>query len=63
MLKFLFKLIIATVCIVAILVSLYFLFVGGGIELFKDMIKDGFWNFVKTFFIDLWNGFRSVLKI
>ena len=46
------------------LFTIYFLFAneGYGIDMFTEMFADGFFNGIKNFFVDIWNGFRYVFK-
>ena len=50
--------------VITTLFTIYFLFAGNayGIEVLKETFADGFGAGIKTFFIDIWNGIKFVIK-
>ena len=65
MIKLIFRIIGWIISIVCVLITLYFLFVNGGmgIENFKDMFSNGFFEGIKEFFSAIWNGFKAVVGL
>lgn len=65
MIKTIFKIIWTIIAIVAVLLTLYFLFAndGNGIELLKSLFSDGFWEGFKNFFVGIWDGFKHVVGL
>lgn len=65
MIKLIFKIIWYIIGILALLFTIYFLFAnnGSGIEQLKSLFSDGFFNGVKDFFVDIWDGFKHVVGL
>lgn len=65
MVKLIFKIIWYIIAIVALLLTIYFLFAnsGSGIEQLKDLFSDGFFNGIKDFFVGIWEGFKHVVGL
>lgn len=65
MVKTIFKIIWNIIAILAVLFVLYFLFAndGNGIELLKSLFSDGFFNGIKNFFVEIWDGFKHVVGL
>jgi len=65
MIKIIFKIIGFLISIACILVTLYFFFGNGGmgIEIFKELFRDGFGNGLKEFFTSIWEGFKAVVGL
>ena len=65
MVKTIFKIIWNVIAILAVLLTLYFLFAndGNGIELLKSLFSGGFWQGNKDFFVGIWDGFKHVVGL
>ena len=63
MIKTIFKIIWTIIAIVALLLAVYFLFAGNGIEILESLFKDGVWNGIKDFFIGIWEGFKTTVGL
>lgn len=65
MIKTIFKILWNIIAILAVLLVLYFLFAndGNGIELLKSLFSEGFFNGMKNFFIEIWEGFKHVVGL
>ena len=65
MVKTIFKIIWNVIAILAVLLTLYFLFAndGNGIELLKSLFSGGFWQGIKDFFFGIWDGFKHVVGL
>lgn len=65
MIKTIFKILWYIIAILAVLLTLYFLFAndGNGIELLKSLFSDGFWDGFKNFFVEIWDGFKHVVGL
>ena len=65
MIKLIFKIIGWIIAIACVLLTLYFLFSAGGsgITTLKDLFENGFWDGIKTFFTEIWNGFKTVVGL
>ena len=65
MFKLILKIVWYLIVILAFLFVLYFLFGnnGAGIQNLKDLFADGFWEGIKQFFVNIWNGIKFVCGI
>lgn len=65
MIKTIFKILWNIIAILAVLLVLYFLFAndGNGIELLKSLFSEGFFNGMKNFFVEIWEGFKHVVGL
>lgn len=65
MIKTIFKIIWTIIAILAVLLTLYFLFAndGNGIELLKSLFSDGFFEGIKNFFVEIWEGFKHCVGL
>lgn len=65
MIKTIFKILWNIIAILAVLLVLYFLFAndGNGIELLKSLFSEGFFNGLKNFFVEIWEGFKHVVGL
>lgn len=65
MVKTIFKIIWNVIAILAVLLTLYFLFANdrNGIELLKSLFSGGFWQGIKDFFVGIWDGFKHVVGL
>ena len=63
--KTIFKIIWNIIAILAVLLTLYFLFAndGSGIQLLKSLFSEGFFQGIKDFFVGIWDGFKSVVGL
>ena len=65
MIKLIFRIIGWIISIACVLITLYFFFGNGGmgIDIFKDMFKNGFLEGIKEFFSSMWSGFKTVIGL
>lgn len=65
MFKLIFKIIWYLIVILSFLLTIYFLFEtnGNGIENLKHLFSGGFWEGIKQFFVNIWNGIKFVCGI
>lgn len=65
MIKTIFKILWLIIAIASILLTVYFLFSyeGSGIANLKSLFSDGFFNGIKEFFVEIWNGFKHVVGL
>ena len=65
MVKLIFKILWHIVFIIALLLTIYFLFEGGGkgIENLKALFSNGFGEGIKQFFVGIWDGIKVVCHI
>ena len=65
MVKLIFKIIWTIIAVFCVILTIFFLFEsdGSGIESLRSVFSDGFFNGIKTFFVDIWNGFKSTVGL
>ena len=65
MIKLIFRIIGWVISVACVLFTVYFLFAnnGYGIELLKTLFEDGFLDGLKSFFVDIWEGFKHVVGL
>lgn len=65
MIKIILKVIAYIIVVLALLLTVYFLFQdqGAGIENLKDLFSVGFLDGIKQFFVSIWNGIKFVIGI
>lgn len=65
MFKLLLKIIWYVIVVLAFLFVVYFLFQGEGegIHNLQDLFSQGFWEGIKQFFVNIWNGIKAVCGI
>ena len=65
MIKLIFKILGWIISLTCVLITLYFFFgnSGMGIDIFKDMFANGFFEGLKEFFTSMWSGFKSVVGL
>ncbi len=53
------------ICIIIVLMTLYFLFANEayGIDMLSELFSDGILGGIKNFFVDIWKGILYVFKI
>ena len=63
MVKLIFKILWIIISIVCVLLTLFFLFAGNGIEILKSIFSDGFLTGIKEFFVGIWEGFKATVGL
>ena len=65
MIKLILKIIWYIAVVFAFVLAIYFLFAnnGSGINELKDLFSQGFWEGLKQFFVNIWNGIKFVCGI
>ena len=63
MIKTILKVIWIIISIITLILTIYFLFAGNGIEILKSLFSDGIWNGIKDFFVGIWEGFKYTVGL
>ncbi len=65
MIKIILKVIWYIAVVFAFIFTIYFLFAneGSGINELKDLFSTGFWDGIKQFFVNIWNGIKFVCGV